>query len=116
MYMITMLSKKLSLLLLAGSILAACTSEAPYIYNPNEFNREKKGFAKEIKDRAQVQICYNKRSTSPKMLQQMAIDECRRFGKQAIFKQQKNLVCSISAPAQIIYKCFDPNAPIEEER
>jgi hypothetical protein len=114
--MILIVSKKLSFLLFVGSILAACTSEAPYIFETDEFNREKKGFAQELKDRNQVSICYNKRSTSPRVLQQMAVDECRRFGKQAIFLRQETLACSISAPAQIVYKCFDPNALKEEER
>jgi hypothetical protein len=114
--MITTILKNLSLLLVAGLILAACTSEAPYIFEPDEFNREKKGYAQEIKDRTQVEICYNKRSTSPELLRQMAVDECRRFGKQAIFLRQNTLACSISAPGKVVYKCFDPNAPIEEER
>ena len=89
-------------------LLSACTNVAPYIFVGGEFNRESSDFAKELKDRSSVEICYNKRSTTPKILTQMATDECRRFGKVAHFMKNKNLACTISAPAKAVYWCLCP--------
>ncbi len=100
-------SKKTVLLIGIGMLLTACAIEPPYIYNAEEFNRDNPNFAKEITDRASVEICYNKRSATPKLLLQMATDECRRFGKKAVFEQQKMLECSVSAPAQAVFSCVE---------
>jgi len=94
--------------------LAACTNIEPYIYNANEFNRESPSFAKELEDRSTVEICYNKRSTTPQILKQMATDECRRFGKRAHYYENKNLICSVSAPAQAMFWCLCPGETAQE--
>jgi len=94
--------------------LTACSRQEPYIFKADEFNRDNKNFAKELKDRSTVEICYNKRYTSPKILLQIATDECRRFGKQAHFSKSKTLECSISAPAMSQFWCLAPGETIED--
>jgi len=96
--------------------LAACTNIEPYIYKANEFNRESPSFAKEPEDRSTVEICYNKRSTTPQILKLMAADECRRYGKRSHFYENKNLVCTVSAPAQAVFWCLCPNETIQDRK
>ena len=95
-------------------LLTACSRQEPYIYKADEFNRNNVNFAKELKDRTTVEICYNKRHTSPKILLQMATDECRRFGKRAHFNISKTLECSISAPAMAQFWCLAPDETIND--
>ena len=88
--------------------LSACTDSGPYIFKADEFDRKSQGFAKELKNRSVVEICYSKWSTTPEIVTQMAKDECRRFGKEAHFVSNRNLVCSIGTPAQAVYRCRCP--------
>ena len=88
--------------------LSACTDAGPYIFNADEFNRASTGFGLELKDRSKVEICYNKKSTTPKIVTQMAKDECGRFGKVAHFVSNGDLTCSIGSPAKAIYWCLCP--------
>lgn len=106
--MFTSFSKNIALWLGIGFILTACAGESPYIYKAEEFNRSDPNFAKAITDRSTVEICYNKRSTTPDLLLLMATDECRRFGKRAVFLKHQTLECSISAPAQAVFSCVTP--------
>ena len=89
-------------------LLGACVTQEPYVLNANEFNRESPNFAKEIKDRNNVEICYNKKSTTPARILAMAEIECAKFGKRAVFKLQKTLSCSIAAPALAEFYCLAP--------
>jgi len=108
------LNKLMILLGLMVIVLTACSRQDPYIYKADEFNRNNANFAKELKDRTTVEICYNKRYTTPKLLLQMATDECRRFGKRALFSKSKTLECSVSAPAQAVFWCLAPGQTVED--
>ena len=87
--------------------ITGCGNREAYIYNPEEFNRERADFGRELTDRAEVSICYHKGSTTPQMLIQMAENECRRFDKKPKFKNNQLLMCSISTPALISFDCID---------
>jgi hypothetical protein len=89
--------------------LTACVDAGPYIFKDDEFNRASPEFAMELKDRSVVEICYNKWSTTPKIVTQIAKDECRRFGKVAYFVLNQNLTCSVGSPAKAVYWCLCPN-------
>ena len=93
--------------------LSACTKVEPYILNDSEFNRNSPSFSAQLKDRSNVEICYNKRSTRPEIIIQIATDECRRFGKVAFFGRSKNLVCSLNAPSLATYACLCPSENIQ---
>jgi len=101
--------KKVMLNFVSLLLFSACANVEPYIYNANEYNRESPNFSKEIIDRSEVIICYNKNSTTPEILIKIATDECGRFGKVADFIKHKHFVCSISSPAQAIFKCSCPD-------
>ena len=49
----------------------------------NRFNREAEDFNKEPEDRDSVTICYNKLSTTPEMVFDLANTECGKYAKQA---------------------------------
>ena len=104
---------KIILSLVSLFLLSACTTPEPYIFNAGEFNRDSPNFAKEIKDRSEVMLCYNKGSTTPEILFQIATDECARFGRIAYFLGHQNLVCSISSPAQAVFECLCPETTIQ---
>ena len=89
--------------------LSACIDAGPYIFKADEFNRESPEFANELKDRSAVEICYNKLSTTPKIITQIAQDECGRFGKVAYFVLNQNLACSLGSPAKAVYWCLCPD-------
>ena len=97
--------KDILLLLFASFMLVSCVGEAPYIYKDDEFDRNDPYFAKELKDRSMVEICYNKQTTTPQVLIQMATDECRRFGKKALFLRHRILKCSVASPAMAEFSC-----------
>lgn len=89
---------------LACLALAAC-ERVPYIHNANEFNRADANFGKELTDRAALEICYAKQTTTPVALLTMADLECGRFGKRAVFIGQDILICPILTPARAKFQC-----------
>ena len=95
-------------LFLAAWVLSACSNEAPYIHNPDEFNRESANFAKELEDRDNLSICYNKRSTTVQDLLAMAQAECGKFGKEAVFDKHDFLQCPLTTPARAKFLCLKP--------
>ena len=111
--MCTNISNKVFLSLLVFS-LSACIDAGPYIYKADEFNRRSADFGVELKDRSKVEICYNKWSTTPEILTQMAKDECGHFGKLARFVSNQDLACSISLPAKAVYWCLCPGESIRD--
>jgi hypothetical protein len=105
--------KKTILSLVLIFYLSACTKVEPYILNDFEFNRDSPSFGVQLKDRSEVGVCYNKRYTRPQIITQIAIDECRRFGKVAFFRGSKNLICSVNAPSLATYACLCPSENIQ---
>lgn len=87
-------------------VLGACVTKEPYVHNAGEFNRDSPNFAQGIKDRSSVEICYNKKSTTPAKILAVADIECAKFGKRAVFKRHNTLTCSIAAPAQAVFYCL----------
>ncbi|MBT3764518.1 MAG: hypothetical protein HOB79_16470 [Rhodospirillaceae bacterium] len=91
-------------LILSVFLAAACESPA-YIHNPIEFKRDAKNFNKDIKDRDELTICYNKSDTSAQDVLEMAKDECGKFGKSAKFVNQDRLTCPLMNPIAANFTC-----------
>jgi len=91
-------------LVLAAIVLAACTSPA-YIYRANEFNRKSANFARDIKDRTELTICYNKSDNMPQDILEMAKEECGRFGRSARFLNQNRETCPLMTPISANFSC-----------
>lgn len=96
-------------LLLFLVVLAACDREA-YIFTPNEFDRSRPGFGRELTDRSELQICYNNQTITPQALLGMAAKECGRFGKRAVFSHHEYLECPLMTPARAHFRCVAPPA------
>ena len=89
---------------LLGAGLSACQ---PYIYDPEEFNRERKDFGHDLTDRTDVNICYYTRSTTPQDILAMAEAECARFGKTARYRYSEVGQCPVATPTLGLFAC-DP--------
>jgi hypothetical protein len=81
---------------------AACQ---PYIYEPDEFNRERADFGKELKDRTTVDICYFTRTTAPQDILAMAEAECAKFGKTARYINSEVGTCPLATPTLGHFNC-----------
>lgn len=88
--------------------LGACGETRPYIYKKNEFNREAKNFNKAPVDRDSVAICYNKLSTTPEIVFEMANTECGNYGKRARLTHQDFGDCPMATPVEAHFACDRP--------
>jgi hypothetical protein len=94
--------KRILTILIASTALSAC---APYIYEPDEFNRERADFGKELKDRTEVDICYFTRNTAPQDILAMAEAECAKFGKTARYIHSEVGICPLATPTLGHFRC-----------
>ena len=85
--------------------LVGCSGLAPYVHNPNEFNRNAPNFGKEPADMAQVAVCYNGSTTTPQDVLALAESTCRKFGKTAKFERQDIMQCPLLTPARAHFSC-----------
>ena len=84
---------------------AACAAPEAYVFNPDEFNRASDTFAKEPETLSKVTICYNKMGTKPEFVSNLAVEECGKYGKKAIFLEQKFDLCPLFTPIAAVYNC-----------
>ena len=84
---------------------AACAASEPYVFKSGEFNRASKAFGKEPKTISSVTICYNKMVTKPEIISKLAVEECGKYGKEAIFFEQKFNLCPLFTPIAAVYGC-----------
>jgi len=83
----------------------ACGRVDPYIYAPEATSRTNANFGKPLKDRGEVTICYNRYRTDPAEVSAMAVAECGRFGRRALFSKSTFTRCPLIAPYAAIYTC-----------
>lgn len=83
-------------------MLSAC---APYIYDPEEFNRERADFGKDRTDRTSVDICYFTRNTAAQDILAMAEAECAKFGKTARYRYSEVGICPLATPTLGYFNC-----------
>jgi hypothetical protein len=94
--------KRILIVLLACFALTAC---APFIYEADEFNRERPDFGRELKDRKAVDICYFTRNTAPQDILAMAEAECAKFGKTARYTYSEVGICPLATPTMGHFNC-----------
>ena len=87
---------------LLALFVAACQ---PYVYELNEFNRERPDFGRERTDRAAVDICYYTAKTTPQDLLAVAESECGKFGKTARYQYSDVLECPMVTPLRARFTC-----------
>jgi hypothetical protein len=84
------------------ALLGAC---APYIYDPDEFNRERADFGRELKDRTGVDVCYFTKATTPQDILAMAEAECAKFNKTAKYLYSEIGICPMATPTLGHFSC-----------
>jgi hypothetical protein len=92
-----------SILMLAA--LFGCSAADPYIYKANEFDREAADFNTPVTDRDSLLICYNGWASSRAMIDRIAEEECRRFGKIAVRQDSRLSPCPLLVPAAAVFAC-----------
>jgi hypothetical protein len=111
-YKLRMTFTRIPLLILMtslASIVAGCSGGAPYVFDPDEFNRESDIYRKGILDREEVTVCYSKRATTPRQIATIARNECAKFGKTAQFNGQSYSKCPLLTPIAANYECVQQN-------
>ena len=106
-----MIRSDLLMLAVAGvllSTIAGCGGQ-PYIHLAKEYDRDSETFLRGITERDKVTICYAKRKTTPRIISQMAAEECRRFGRVARLRQQTLRTCPLATPIAAVFDCLRPN-------
>jgi hypothetical protein len=86
-------------------LLAVATACQPYIYDPQEFNREREDFGRAPADRSEVDVCYATKSTSAQDLLAMAEAECAKYGKAARYRYSDVLECPMATPLRARFAC-----------
>ena len=102
------ISRVLSLIVVASLVPAAfgCAETEPYVYSESEFDREAKGFGKELADISVVEICYSKHSTTVQALEELANARCGEYGKVARYRAQGYGQCPLMTPVHAIFACL----------
>ena len=94
------------LLILAGTfVFAACEAPPAYVHVAKEFDRETDFFLNGVMSRDLVKVCYHKNGATPQQVAALAINECKKFSKRAIFMELNLRVCPLVTPISAIYKC-----------
>ena len=89
----------------AAFLAAACAAPEAYVFKSGEFNRDSKTFGKEPDNLSSVTICYNKMGTRSEIIFKMAVEECGKYGKKAIFFEQTLNLCPLFTPIAAVYDC-----------
>lgn len=85
--------------------LAACGATEPYVYKPDEFNRNRSTFNLAPVDLAEVGVCYNSVTTTPDRVQALAEEQCQAFGKRAHIADDILASCPLLTPAGAMFRC-----------
>lgn len=107
-------SKAVLPIALAAITLVGCSGVEPYVWRPYTIDREHEHFpvGPVLEDKSVIAICYSKRNATPALLNQMARDECGRFGLSARFKRQDHGLCPLVTPVAAQFTCEGPSGQV----
>lgn len=97
-----------ALLLAVAAVLDACGSQPPYVYRPNEFNRQDPNFGKTPTDISSTVICYAKWSTTPEAVRELAAQECGKYGRISVYTGKSLTYCPLRTPTAALFDCLRP--------
>ena len=89
-------------------VLSACADTSPYVYRADMFNRESATFAKGPEDISEAVVCYTRRKTTPKIIRDLAIAECAKYKKVAVYSHQDLGLCPLMTPSAAHFRCELP--------
>ncbi|MFV0431371.1 MAG: hypothetical protein ACK5MJ_04240 [Alphaproteobacteria bacterium] len=88
-------------------ILAAC--EKNHVFEPNKYNRSSAAFAKPITNRGNLVVCTNQVGSKGKEIaQNIAKQECAKFGKRAVYHSYSVATCPLTIPNSWHFNCIAP--------
>jgi len=87
-------------------MMAACSGGPPNIHYPQKYDRESREYLDGIQDRSEVTVCYSKSGGTPAQVTELARQECARYGKRAVFREQSYQVCPMITPIAAIFDCI----------
>ena len=90
---------------IAAFMATACAAPEAYVFKSDEFKRHSKTFGKEPDNLKSVTICYNKMGTKSEIISKMAVEECGKYGKKAIFFEQTLNLCPLFPLIAAVYDC-----------
>jgi hypothetical protein len=85
-------------------MVSACAGE-PYVLRDGEFDRQSDYFLRGTVAEETVRVCYAKNKTTPAQVVKLAIDECARFGKVAMFQENTYALCPARTPVAAVFDC-----------
>ena len=95
------------MLALVATVLFVGHAGEPYVYVDGEFNRGSILYSNGIEVRDAVQVC-DKRNASSRLVSALAVAECHRFGKRAVFNKTAFNLCLLRTPVAAVYICSTP--------
>ncbi len=93
------------LLLCLSLALAACGRSEPYVYRPDEFDRESASFGPGPKDISNLTICSAESGPPSQTVLELAAAECAKFSKTAVFGSQDYMSCPLLSPVATRFEC-----------
>lgn len=94
-----------TLVVLAAALLGGCGMTKPYVYDVAAYDREHPDFAKTLKTRDQVTVCYSKRSTTPAEVARLAAETCAPYGTGIAFVGNVYTLCPMLTPVGAAFSC-----------
>ena len=85
-------------------VLMSCAG-APYVHNPDLFNRESDVFNKNATDRKEVNVCYAEWRSQSAEVVRLASAECQLTGKLAQLKGRGFFMCPLVSPFAARFVC-----------
>ena len=94
-------------------ILSACSAPAPFVYDSAAYNREDPNFAKPLKNRDSVTVCYSKYGSDQRDVAVLAANACAQFGAGIRFIGNGFSSCPIMTPVGAHFACVGAPKPIQ---
>lgn len=114
--MIMSLSKHTCSTLIVAFFLIGCSAPEPYVWRPYTIDRAHVDFpdGPALSNGSRFSICYVKSGTTPTELQQIADEECGRFGLKSRFAKQNHDLCPLVTPVAAQFACVGEPEQIDK--
>lgn len=93
-------------------IVSACSAPAPFVYDSAAYNREDPNFAKPLKTRDSVTVCYSKYGSDQRDVVVLAANACAQYGAGIRFTGNSFNNCPLMTPVGAQFACVGAPKPI----
>ena len=98
--------------IVAVTVLGACSSPDPFVYDSLAYNREDPEFGKPRKKRDTVTVCYSKYGSAQREVAILAANACAEFGAGIKFIGNSYVNCPLMTPVGAQFSCVGAAARI----